>query len=299
MSGRAAPAQRSLTVAAPDGRELHVNDVGDPSWPVVVHHHGTPGCAMLPPSAMADAAERGLRLVSYDRPGYGGSTRLPGRAVAHAAADVAAIAEHLGIDRFATTGASGGGPHTLACAALLPDRVVACASIAGSAPFDAEGLDFFEGMGELNAEELEIVRQGPEAHLAWLSELSTEMRDATPEQLGESLASLLSPVDREALTGDVAEHLHASFNEATRHGAEGWSDESLSGYEPWGFNVASIRVPVGIWHGAQDRFVPIGHGRWLSERIPGCEAHFSDDLGHVSLIEQSVPDVHAWLAEQF
>src|SRR3954469_17825324 len=171
MSGRVAPEPRSLMVATPDGRELHVTDVGDPGWPVVVVHHGTPGCGMLPAPAMADPPERGLRLRKHDRPGFGRSTRLPGRTTAHAAADVAAIVDHLGVERSATAGASGGGPHTLACAALLGDRVVACASIAGTAPFDAEGLDFFAGMGELNAEELEIVRQGPQAHLAWLTGL--------------------------------------------------------------------------------------------------------------------------------
>src|SRR4051794_36219144 len=134
MSGRVAPEPRSLMVATPDGRELHVTDVGDPGWPVVVVHHGTPGCGMLPAPAMADAAERGLRLVSYDRPGFGRSTRLPGRTTAHAAADVAAIVDHLRVERFATAGATGGGPPTPARAAPPGDPVGGRAGLARPGP---------------------------------------------------------------------------------------------------------------------------------------------------------------------
>lgn len=290
--------QRTSVVLAADGRELRVWDAGEPSWPVVIHHHGSPSCGLLPPEVLEAAAARELRIVSYDRPGYGESTRLPGRLMAHAAADVAAIADQLGIERFATMGVSGGGSHTLACAALLSDRVVACACVSGAAPFDAEGLDYFAGMGEMNAEEINIIKQGSEAHIAWLREFDNEMRSATPEQLREQMHTLLSPVDRDALTDKVAEYLHASFVEATKAGVEGWSDESFAGYEPWGFDLTTIGVPTSVWHGGQDRFVPVTHGRWVAERIPGCDLHIHEELGHISLIVGLTGEIHAWLADR-
>lgn len=137
------------TVHTPDGRLLAVEDRGDPAgWPVL-GHHGTPSSRLviLYGPYVRDAAERGLRVIGYDRPGYGESSPQPGRTVADTAADVRTICTELGIDRLATWGHSGGGPHVLACAALLPDLVTAAASLASLAPFDAEGLDYFEGMG--------------------------------------------------------------------------------------------------------------------------------------------------------
>ena len=137
-------------VRTPDGRKLHVLEGGDPDGLPVVVHHGTPGGALQYEPHAVDAAERGIRLLSYDRPGYGGSTPHEGRSVADAAADVSAIADALGIGDFGTYGGSGGGPHTLACAALLPDRVVGAVAIASVAPFPAEGLDWLarHGPGE-------------------------------------------------------------------------------------------------------------------------------------------------------
>jgi pimeloyl-ACP methyl ester carboxylesterase len=289
---------REEHVPTPDGRTLRVLDYGDPTGAPVIYHHGTPGCARMRDVAVQDAAGRGLRMIAHDRPGYAGSTRLPDRRVGHVAADVVAVADHLGIDRFATMGVSGGGPHTLACAALLPDRVVACAAVASPAPYDAEDLDYFAGMGELNAEELDIIARGHEAYLDWLREQADQMLSATPDQLRESMQTLLSEPDRVALTGALAAFIHAQFSEAVAPGVEGWADESLGGYEPWGVDPETIRVPVGIWHGEQDRFVPAAHGRWLAAHITGAEAHFSPDDGHISMIEGSGGEVHAWLADQ-
>ena len=121
-----------------DGRTLHFYDTGgedaDTSL-AVFWHHGTPNTGAPPEPLFVTAAERGIRWVSYDRPGYGGSTPRPGRDVASAAADVASIADTLGIGQFAVMGHSGGGPHALACAALLPGRVQATIAASGTAPF--------------------------------------------------------------------------------------------------------------------------------------------------------------------
>jgi pimeloyl-ACP methyl ester carboxylesterase len=151
----------SFALSLPGGRFLEVDVSGpDGGIPLVVHH-GTPGeRSQYPPFAEA-AAARGLRYVSYSRPGYGGSSRRPDRAVADCAADTAAILAHLGADRCYTVGGSGGGPHALACAALLDDRVLACATLAGVGPFGAEGLDFLAGMGQENHEEFGAALAGP------------------------------------------------------------------------------------------------------------------------------------------
>src|SRR5690348_5574117 len=137
----------------PDGRTLRVHEAGAAEGPVVLVHQGTPMSGRLYEPHMRDAEKRGIRLLAYDRPGYGGSSPAPDRSVADAAADSAALADALGIERFAVWGISGGGPHALACAAQLPDRVVATASLASVAPIDAEGLDWLAGMGEMNLEE--------------------------------------------------------------------------------------------------------------------------------------------------
>lgn len=281
-----------------DGRTLRVFESGAVDGPIVVFLHGTPGCGRMRDTVIADAGERGLRLLSYDRPGYGESSRLPGRVVAHAAEDVAAIVDHFGAERFAVMGASGGGPHALACAALLGDRIVGCATLAGSAPMDGEGLDWTDGMGELNADEIEIARQGFDVLHAHLREQADNELLGTPEEMREGMASLLAPVDREALTDELAEYLTAHFREAVEHGVDGWTDESLSDYQPWGFELEEISAPVQLWHGEQDRFVPVGHGRWLAAHIPGVDARILPDQGHISLITGRTPDAHAWLAER-
>jgi pimeloyl-ACP methyl ester carboxylesterase len=244
-----------------------------------------------------DAAERGIRLVAYDRPGYGGSTPAPDRSVADAAGDVAAIAEALGVERFAVWGISGGGPHALACAALLPERVVAVASLASVAPIDAEGLDWLAGMGELNLEEFAATRQGREALEAYLEPQARET--VTAEGVMEALRSLLTHIDAAVLTGELGDYLAASMREATQQGVAGWRDDDLAFDKPWGFSIEDIRLPVQLWHGEQDLFVPISHGRWLASHIPTAEAHLEQQDGHLTLMQRRVPEVHAWLLDRF
>jgi pimeloyl-ACP methyl ester carboxylesterase len=144
------------TVQTPDGRTLAIEEAGDPNGRPVLVHMGRPNSRHLYQPNTIDAAVRGLRLISYDRPGYGGSIPQTGRTVADCAADVRAICAELGLDRLAVWGISGGGPHVLACAALMPDLVTAVASLASLAPLDADGLDWFAGMGELNAEDIRL-----------------------------------------------------------------------------------------------------------------------------------------------
>ena len=281
---------------ARDGRTLQVYDHGRPGDPVVVFHHGTPGTGDVQAAAAADARGRGLRLLSYDRPGFGRSARLPGRTFAQAAEDVEAIVDQLGIDRFATYGHSGGGPHALATAARMPQRVAACISSAGPAPFDAAGLDWTAGQGEMNAEEIDIAAEGFDALHAHLQEQADALCSSSPAELSAELATLLSAVDREALTEEVAEHLHRTFVAALAPGVDGYTDESLATYEPWGFALTDVRSPTQIWHGEQDRFVPASHARWLATRVQGAELCLLADEGHISLYQRKVGQMHAWLA---
>ena len=230
--------------------------------------------------------ERGWQLVAYARPGYAGSSRHDGRSVADAAGDVAAILDRLGIDRFLTAGWSGGGPHALACAALLPERCEAAAIIAGVAPYDAEGLDFLAGMGPENVEEFGAAATSPDALEAFLGAALAGHRDVTGEQLGAALGGLVSDVDRAALSGDFADAVARLVRRGVSAGIEGWRDDDLAFAKPWGFDVAATAAPVSVWHGAQDRMVPFAHGRWLAAHVPGARAHLYDDEGHISLVRQ-------------
>jgi len=261
-------------------------------------HEGTPNSRHLYPPAAIDAAARGLRLISYDRPGYGGSTAQPGRSVADCAADVRAICAELGIGRLAMWGISGGGPHVLACAALLPDLVIAAASLASLAPLDAEGLDWFAGMGELNADDTRLFLRDREAARAKLDADREEILGASAADVVKGLQTLLSPTDAAALNDGLADFLVYCDHEGLAPGNEGWWDDGVAHCTPWGFDLSAISVPVLLMHGRQDQFVPFGHGQWLAAHIPGVEARLLDHDGHLTLLTNRVPEVHAWLKER-
>jgi len=286
------------TVQTPDGRTLAVEEAGDPNGHPVLVHEGTPNSRHLYPPAAIDAAVRGLRLISYDRPGYGGSTPQPGRSVADCAADVRAICAELGISRLAMWGISGGGPHVLACAALLPDLVTAAASLASPAPLDAEGLDWFAGMGALNADDTRLFLRDRQAARAKLDADREEVLGASPADLVSGLKTLLSPTDAAALNDGLAEFLVYCDHEGLAPGNEGWWDDGVAHSSPWGFELSAISVPVLLMHGRQDQFVPFGHGEWLAEHIPGVDARLFDHDGHLTLLTNRIPEVHGWLKER-
>ncbi|HEX9350024.1 MAG TPA: alpha/beta hydrolase [Gaiellaceae bacterium] len=286
-------------VRTPDGRTLAVREGGDPAGVPMLVYHGTPGSSLFYEPHLRDAEKEGIRLFSYDRPGYGGSTRNKSRNVAACAEDAAAVCDVLGIERFCLWGISGGGPHALATAALLPDRVVAAAALAPVAPFEADGLDFFEGMGEQNIEDTQAVLESEEAHLAVLERERKEFLATAPDELVNVLETLLGPADREVLTGRIAAFLLENMRVGVKGTLDGWFDDDVAFTQPWGFDLDSIRVPVLHWQGEQDKFVPLGHGIWLSDHIPGVESHLSPEDGHLTLAERRVPEVHAWLLARF
>jgi len=254
-----------LTVQASGGL-LDVLVSGPEDGLALVFHTGTPSGLVESGPVAGAAAARGLRTVLYARPGYGDSTPQPGRLVADAAADVDAILARLRIDEFVTAGWSGGGPHALACAALLPVRCLAAATIAGVAPSDSPGLDWLAGMGQENVEEFDAATAG-EADLArFLDAAAGELRDITAAQVADGLGDLVSDTDKAVLTGGFAEYLAAMFRAALATGIAGWRDDDLAFARDWGLSLDALghATPVAIWQGDQDRMVPQAHGEWLT-----------------------------------
>jgi pimeloyl-ACP methyl ester carboxylesterase len=264
-----------------DGRTLHCYDTGAGRL-AVFYHHGTPNIG-VPPAPLFPASERlGIRWVGYDRPGYGGSTPQPGRDVASAAADVALVADELGLDRFAVLGHSGGGPHALACGALLPGRVLGVVSISGLAPYGAVGLDWFAGMNASAAASLRAATEGRAAKERY--EASAEF---DPE--------MFTPADHAALDGTWS-WFGSVVGPALETDEGGAVDDDLAYVAPWGFDAAQVRAPVLLMHGGQDRMAPSTHSEWLARSCPSAEMRLYPDDGHISVLNSAESGLD-WLAE--
>ncbi|GEL98277.1 alpha/beta fold hydrolase [Cellulomonas terrae] len=270
-----------IEVTTPDGRTLRAYDVPvDDERLTVVWHHGTPNVGTPPEPLLPASAARGIRWVSYDRPGYGGSTPHAGRDIASAAGDVEAIADALGLGRFAVLGHSGGGPHALACAARLGDRVVAAVSGSGLAPYPADGLDWFGGIAAGGTAELRAAVEGRAAleHVLTTSEYDPEMFTTTDHAALDGAWGWLGRIAGEALEGGIG----------------GMVDDDLAYVAPWGFDPATITAPVLLLHGEADRVVPSSHAVWLADRIPSAELWLRPGDGHVSVLAAAT-DALDWL----
>jgi pimeloyl-ACP methyl ester carboxylesterase len=270
----------SITLA--DGRQLDYRVSGPEGATPLVFHHGTPG-SVVPVRAIERAAHaRGLRLVTFSRAGYGGSSRKPDRRVVDVVADTAAVLDAIGATESYVAGWSGGGPHTLACAARL-DGVKAALVIAGVGPSTATDLDFLAGMGQDNLDEFGEAAAGESRIRACLDAARPGLQAATPEQLITELASLLPDVDRAALTDEYGEDMAASFHEALREGVDGWLDDDLAFLDHWGFELDEIQVPTSLWQGTADLMVPPSHGAWFAKHLSGASVIMLDGEGHLSL----------------
>jgi len=272
-------------VTTADGRSLGVAQWGDPDGTPVLSLHGTPGSRLGRPPAEAALRDAGIRLITYDRPGYGISDRAAGRRVVDCVGDVEAIVDALGISRFAVTGRSGGGPHALAVAARLPDRVALAECVVGAAPFDASGLDWLAGMDAENVEEFGWVRQGEQVlhqELTRLAAADLERMTADPAKVFSDDWQL-ADTDRQILArSDVQSVMVEAMREAFRPGVWGWVDDDLAFFEPWGFDVAEIRVPVTVRYGSQDVMIPAAHGAWLADHVPGADVIVDEQAGHLA-----------------
>lgn len=269
-----------------DGRNLEVFVSGPTAGPVLLYHQGTPG---NPLRSLVDTAQTlGLRFVTTWRPGYGESSRQPGRSVADVAADTEAVINFLGVGRCLVVGASGGGPRALACGARFPHRVAALLVVSSPAPYGAEGLDFLAGMSKDNVEGYGLALQGEAADRPTAEAARAQILSATAADLIAGMGEGFCEADRAAITEEGAEDLAANFREGLRLGADGWIDDDLASVRPWGFDVSEMAVPTTLWHGTADRLVPVTHGQWLAERIPDVVAHFEEGEGHASIGEKNM-----------
>lgn len=281
-------------VRTADGRRLRVEVSGDPHGHPVFLLHGMPGSRVGPRPRSMFLYQRGARLISYDRPGYGGSDRRPGRRVADVVSDVRDVADALGLDRFAVAGRSGGAPHALACAALLPDRVTRAAALVGLAPRDAEGLDWFAGMAPSNVSEFRTAFTDPERFAARLIPRSAAIR-SDPAKLLEELRRELTDDDRMIVSDrGIRSMLLRTYLEALRTSPYGWIDDALALTGPWGFDPAQIDVPVLLWHGGKDVFSPASHSSWLAARIPRATAVLEPAAAHFAAL-RALPNALNWL----
>ncbi|MET7734064.1 alpha/beta hydrolase [Streptomyces sp. NPDC005402] len=277
-----------------DGRRLTVEEYGDPDGAPVVLLHDTPGCrfGVVPPDVVT--AHPHIRFIAYDRPGYGDADRLPGRRVADAARDVAELAGALGLGRFSVLGHSGGAPHALACAALLPSRVRRAAALASPAPPDARDLRWFDGMAASRVEEFTRALTDPLSFAERLAARAADIR-RDPAQLLVSLRDGLTDSDRRIVSDPaVGELLLRTYREALRGSSYGWLDDELALLSDWGFDPGAVTRPVLLWHGAQDTFSPVGHFTWLAERIPRVRPVLQQGTGHFGALK-ALPAVLDWL----
>ncbi|MDF8265404.1 alpha/beta fold hydrolase [Luteipulveratus flavus] len=284
------------TLTLPDGRTLDYMISGPDGGEVVLFHHGTPGSLHASHRIEEAAHDAGLRVLTYSRAGYGGSTSKPGRRVVDVTADVAALLDHVGAERCVVAGWSGGGPHCLATAARLPDRIVAALVIAGVAPYDADGLTFLDGMGEDNIDEFGAAAEGEPALRTYLEPYLPQLRAATPRDIIETLSSLLPDVDRAVITERTGEDLARNFHEALRVGLEGWLEDDLAFTRHWGFELDEVTVPTYVWQGSLDLMVPFAHGQWLAAHLPNATAHLIEGEGHLSIGDGRAVEMMAELA---
>ena len=282
------------TLITRGGRVLAYEESGDPCGKPVVFLHGTPGSRVGPRPREARLYPQGVRLIAYDRPGYGGSDRFVGRVVADAAADVEELADMLGIERFAVVGRSGGAPHALGCATLLPERVTRVAALVACAPRDLMGERWYDGMAALNIERYRVAEHGIDAYTAYVAEEMHRSRE-NPVSVMPTTHSDVPRADRIA----AAEHgirsgLLDTFAEALSNGIGGWIDDNLALVSPWGFDLARLRSPALLWHGAEDVFSPVAHSHWLKQTIPGAELELAVGRAHLGAIVV-LPSLFPWL----
>jgi pimeloyl-ACP methyl ester carboxylesterase len=283
---------------AADGRALGFAEWGDPDGLPVFSLHGTPGCRFNRNPHEELIRSAGVRLIAYDRAGYGLSDRHRGRIVADDAADVAAIADHLGIGRFCVFGGSGGGPHALAAAALLGDRIIRAACVVGVAPYDVLGEEFFTGMDPANVAEFGFALEGEERLTGEIVKMDEQFRAEMAADPSTALSGFdLPEADRKVLSNpDVAAMLREVAIEQTRNGVWGWVDDDLAFTKPWGFDPATIAVPTQIWYGTKDVLVPPGHGEWLMRTVPGAQLRLNEN-GHLGDPDKDLTERLTWLTE--
>jgi pimeloyl-ACP methyl ester carboxylesterase len=292
-------ASNTQAATAADGRTLTFAEWGDPTGFPVLSLHGTPGSRFSRHYDESQYSAVGARVITYDRPGYGGSHRHSGRRVVDCVDDVAALANALEIERFAVIGGSGGGPHALAVAARLPRRVTKATCAVGIIPYDTPGVDWFEGMDTHNVQEIGWAIEGEQVLVVELEREAAEMLQRIADDPAKIIGDEwdLSDADRvELARTERHDVIRESIGEALRNGVWGWVDDDLCFVQPWGFDVAEIGVPIRIVYGATDVLVPKPHGEWLARNIPGAEVVIEEEHGHIP-DPDLVSERYGWLVQ--
>jgi pimeloyl-ACP methyl ester carboxylesterase len=285
--------EREGTTRAADGRTLAFVERGPADGVPVIACHGTPGSRRTRHPDPEIYARHGVRVVVYDRPGYGLSEPKLERAVVDAASDIEAIADELGFERFVVMGGSGGAPHALACGALLGERVLRVGALVTPAPPDAENFDFFDGLAELNVKEFGAALEGPEAIEAYLQPFADRLR-REPEGVLDEIASELPEIDRALVSREAFRAiLLDSFEEAVRQGVRGWADDDLAFAKPWGFELENVEAEVRLWQGELDVLAPRSHGEYVASRLPNARFELLEGGGH--FLDEEWAVVFDWL----
>jgi pimeloyl-ACP methyl ester carboxylesterase len=286
--------EREGSTQARDGRTLTFIERGDPNGVPVIVCHGTPGSRHTRHPDPELYERHGVRMVAYDRPGYGGSDPQPGRSVADAAGDIEAIADELGFGRFAVVGGSGGAPHALACGALLGDRVTRVGALVTPAPSDTKEFDFFAGLAELNVKEFGAALEGRQAIDAYIQPFADALK-LDPDAVIDEIASELPEVDQAIVSREeFRQIMRQSFTEAVRQGVRGWSDDDLAFAKPWGFALEDVEAEVRLWQGELDVLAPRSHGEYVASRLPNARFELLEGGGH--LLDDEWDVVLDWLA---
>jgi pimeloyl-ACP methyl ester carboxylesterase len=288
------PMEYEGTAKASDGRTLAFVQRGAPDGVPVIVCHGTPGSRRTRHPDPEMYERHGVKMVVYDRPGYGESDPHIGRSVADAAPDIDAIADELGFDRFAVVGGSGGAPHALACGALLQDRVLRVGALVTPAPSDTDDFDFYEGLAELNVKEFGAALEGRESIEAFIQPYADQLR-ADPDAVIEEILSELPEVDREIASRDgFRSVMRESFVEAVRQGVRGWADDDLAFAKSWGFEPEDVHAEVRLWQGELDVLAPRSHGEYVASRLPNARFELLEGGGH--FLDEQWDVVLDWLS---
>ncbi|TMM20646.1 MAG: alpha/beta hydrolase [Actinobacteria bacterium] len=288
------PMEYEGTAKARDGRTLAFVQRGAEDGVPVIVCHGTPGSRRSRHPDPEMYRRHGVRMVAYDRPGYGASDPNIGRSVADAASNIEAIADELGLDRFAVVGGSGGAPHALACGALLEERVLRVGALVTPAPSDTDDFDFYEGLAEVNVREFGAAVQGREAIEAFIQPYVDQLR-TDPDAVIEEIVSELPEVDREIASREgFRSIMRESFAEAARQGVRGWADDDLAFAKSWGFEPEDVHAEVRLWQGELDVLAPRTHGEYVASRLPNARFELLEGGGH--FLDEQWAVVLDWLA---
>jgi pimeloyl-ACP methyl ester carboxylesterase len=291
------------TTTTPDGRVLAFAVWGDPEGFPVISLHGTPGSRLSRWPNEELFIELGACVVTHDRAGYGQSTRRRGRTVADEVEDVVMLADSLGFERFGVSGGSGGGPHVLACATLLPDRVTRATCAVGIAPLGSPGLErdaWLAGMDPENVKEFGWAEAGEDVLSVELEREHTAMAKRVAEDPSSVLSNFdLSESDQaQLMRPEIRQVIRESTPEQALNGVWGWVDDDLAFLRPWGFDVKDISIPVLVEYGETDVLVPAAHGAWLAANVPDCVVKIDDEAGHLgSDPEREIAENVRWLRD--